>query len=186
MITEKPATIYFKDPQTDGGIKDLSETTKENPHIFLYKPTIEFTRGEEINVGGEVTLTRNGKPYTMPTDGKIKDDGEYVMMVDGIDENGRPDNTRATVYFVVDTKGPSITNIKTGICARGQKVRFEDVDDVEEAVLTDLNGNVKDNIKQYLTDNETNEYIMPSEPGKYILKATDKYGNTTKYTVVIQ
>ena len=187
MITDRPATIYFNDPALDGMVTDLKDTTKEKPQAFYYYPTIQYARGEEIGKGGEIVITKDGQPYTMPANGTITEDGEYVMMVYGVDENGDRDGTRAIAYFTVATRPPEVTGIaRTGKYKEAQTVSISNIHGVEKAVLTDRKGNELVDVRQYLINNNTEQYEIPYEVGTFYLKVTPNNGRTVTYTIIYQ
>ena len=174
-ITKQPPTIYYKDLSTIV----ITNTTKENPKVFLYDTVIYYT-------DGVVTLTKDGLPFEMPEDGKLSD-GEYVMTVKGVDEDGNLNNTENTQYIVVDTKPPEIIGLKaTNKTKESITVTFVDVTDVASAVLTDKDYNVIYDVKKYLEENNTNQYNTPSEVGTYYLIVKDAHGKEGRYKIVVQ
>ena len=78
------------------------------------------------------------------------------------------------VSFIIDTKEPVITGIKSGFYEEAQTIVFEDVGDLGSAVL-EYNGTTID-LKQKLIEDGSKSWTV-KEKGNYILRAEDKHGN---------
>ena len=179
-VTDEPPAIYMNDPASNGATIKLTGTTQENPKVFLYQPTIKYSEGK-------LTITRNGESYKMPADGKILEEGTYVMTVEGLDENGNLNKTKSTLYFIVDISAPEVIGFKSGKFTEAQTITFADVDDVASAVLKNTKtGEIVEDVRQYLINNNTNQYVTPSIPGSYTLTIADEYGNSISYKIIMQ
>lgn len=98
---------------------------------------------------------------------EVLKDGNYTIKVEAEDGS-------AEVKFIIDTKEPVITGIKSGFYEDAQTIVFEDVSDLGSATLQ-FNDTTID-LKQELEKSKKNSWTV-SEKGNYILKAEDKHGN---------
>lgn len=102
------------------------------------------------------------------TSEEILKDGNYTIKVEA--EDGTTE-----VKFIIDTKEPVITGIKSGFYEEAQTIVFEDVSDLGSATLQ-FNDNEVIDLKKELEKTGNNSWTV-SQKGNYILKAEDKNGN---------
>ena len=155
-LKDAPPVVYYADPQKGG-----MTTVLNDGDIFRYQPEIKYA-------GRKISVVKDGVA-TQYTEGKFTD-GEYTVVVTGKDET-------ITRNFVVDATAPKITGVRTGKYTKAQTVTFEDVTDVEKATLTNKQTGEVIDIKEYLTENQTNKYTIEYKVGTYVLEVEDKYKN---------
>lgn len=164
-LRDAPPVVYYSDPQKDG-----MTTVLKDGDIFRYQPEIKYA-------GRKISVVKDGIAIQYK-EGKFED-GEYTVVVTGKDET-------ITRNFVVDATAPKITGIRTGKYTESQTITFADVKDVEKATLTNKKNNEVIDLKQYLTENATNQYTIAFEVGTtYVIEAEDKYGNAIMPITVV-
>lgn len=133
----------------------------ENNQVFRKSMAVYFDKGTAK------IKEEKDNDFREYTSEEVLKDGNYTIKVEAEDGS-------AEVKFIIDTKEPVITGIKSGFYEDAQTIVFEDVSDLGSATLQ-FNDTTID-LKQELEKSKKNSWTV-SEKGNYILKAEDKHGN---------
>lgn len=133
----------------------------ENNQVFRKSMAVYFNKGT-----AKIKEEKDNEFREYNSEEVLKD-GNYTIKVEA--EDGM-----AEVKFIIDTKEPVITGIKSGFYEEAQTIVFEDISDLGSATLQ-FNDSIID-LKQELEKSKKNTWTV-SEKGNYILKAEDKHGN---------
>ena len=156
-VTDFPPVISYYD---EYGAKVILNDNK----VFNYYPVVFFNRGT-------AKLIKDGNIVTYAEE--ELSDGTYTITVTA------DDGTSTTRNFIVDTKAPVISGVRTGRYKNAVTITFEDVNDVTIATLTNATTNEVIDIKKYLQESGQNTYKVETT-GTYILQVEDEHGNAIR------
>ena len=156
-VTDFPPVISYYD---EYGAKVILNDNK----VFNYYPVVFFNRGT-------AKLIKDGNIVTYAEE--ELSDGTYTITVTA------DDGTSTTRNFIVDTKAPVISGVRTGRYKNAVTITFEDVNDVAIATLTNATTNEVIDIKKYLQESGQNTYKVETT-GTYILQVEDEHGNAIR------
>ena len=156
-VTDFPPVISYYD---EYGAKVILNDNK----VFNYYPVVFFNRGT-------AKLIKDGNIVTYAEE--ELSDGTYTITVTA------DDGTSTTRNFIVDTKAPAISGVRTGRYKNAVTITFEDVNDVAIATLTNATTNEVIDIKKYLQESGQNTYKVETT-GTYILQVEDEHGNAIR------
>lgn len=149
-----PYIAYFDEERNARVDINNNQVFRKSMSVYFNKGTAKIKEEKENNF----------RDYTSE---EVLKDGSYTIKVEA--EDGSTE-----VNFIIDTKEPVITGIKSGFYEEAQTIIFEDVNDLGSATL-EFNDTIID-LKQKLTETGKNNWTV-SEKGNYVLKAEDKHGN---------